>query len=134
MKNEKTTNFGVHLTIDGYKGDELSLSDMFLIFNSLNELPEKLGMKKLNPPYVVAAPPNNKKDPGGLSGLLRMAGSHISIHTFPKKLFASIDIYTCKNRLPEKVVLKYFKKCFKFKDIETHLIKRGLNFPKNNLV
>ena len=36
--------------------------------------------------------------------------------------------------LPEKVVLKYFKKCFKFKDIETHLIKRGLNFPKNNLV
>ena len=53
MKNEKTTNFGVHLTIDGYKGDELSLSDMFLIFNSLNELPEKLGMKKLNPPIPL---------------------------------------------------------------------------------
>jgi S-adenosylmethionine decarboxylase len=127
-------NFGIHLTIDGYKGDAHRLDDMLLVFNSLNELPEKLGMKKLNPPYVVSAPSNAKKDPGGFSGFVMIAESHISIHTFPKKRFVSIDIYTCKNRLPEKIVLNYFKKTFKLEETETHLIKRGLKFPRNNLV
>lgn len=133
MKNQKTINFGVHLTIDGYQGDADSLNNMRLIFDALNHLPEKLGMKKLNPPYVVSAPPNNKKDPGGFSGFVMIAESHISIHTFPKKRFASIDIYTCRNRLPEKFVLNYFKKIFKFKELETNFIKRGLKFPKANL-
>ena len=133
MKNEKTTNFGVHLTIDGYKGDELSLSDMFLIFNSLNELPEKLGMKKLNPPYVVAAPPNNKKDPGGFSGFVMIAESHISIHTFPDRGFVSVDVYSCKNGMDTDLILKYFKEKFNLKDIETNFIKRGTRYPENNI-
>ena len=133
MAKKQTENFGVHLTIDGYQGDVNLLNDMRLIFESLDQLPDKLRMKKLTTPYVVSAPPNNKKDPGGFSGFVMIAESHVSIHTFPKKRFASIDIYTCRNRLPEKFVLDYFKKIFKFKELETNLIKRGLKFPKTNL-
>lgn len=59
---EQKTNFGVHLTIDGYRGNEEKLNSFELIYNILNQLPEELGMKKLTTPYVVIAPPVSEKD------------------------------------------------------------------------
>lgn len=126
--------FGMHLTIDGYMGDHELLNDMSLVFNLLNELPEKIGMHKMMPPYVVISPPLNEKDSGGVSGFVMIAESHISAHTFPKKRFVSIDVYTCKSKLPTDFVVNYFKNAFKLKEIEVHEIKRGLKFPEHDLI
>lgn len=125
---KKLKHFGVHLTIDGYSGDRKRLNDMGLIFSALNDLPKELKMHKLCPPYVVCAPANNKKDPGGFSGFVMIAESHISVHTFPEKRFISIDIYTCQNRLPIERVKKFFKKTFKLKELETNYIIRGVKY------
>lgn len=126
--------FGVHLTIDGYMGDCLPLNDMSLVFNLLNELPEKIGMHKMMPPYVVISPPLNEKDGGGISGFVMIVESHISVHTFPKRRFVSIDVYTCKNLLPVDFVVNYFKEAFKLQETEVHEIKRGQKFPKNDII
>src|SRR3990167_4879987 len=85
----KTTNFGLHLTIDGYGCREKTLSNMEYVFEVLNDLPVFLRMHKLITPYVVAAPANDKKDPGGYSGFVMIQESHISIHTFPKRRFVN---------------------------------------------
>lgn len=126
--------FGVHLTIDGYMGDYKLLNDMSIVFKLLNELPEKIGMHKMMPPYVVYSPPLSKKDSGGYSGFVMIVESHISIHTFPGKRFVSIDVYTCKNRLPVQFVVDYFKDAFKLEETEVHEIRRGQKFPENDLV
>lgn len=128
------TNFGVHLTLDGYMGDAAKLNDFRLIYKILDKLPTKLGMHKLMPPYVVIAPANDKKDPGGISGFVMIAESHISIHTFPGKKFVSIDVYTCQDKLAAQRIINYFKQIFDLQEVETNIIKRGLKFPQFTLV
>lgn len=133
-ENKDTINFGTHLMIDGYDGDENLLNNMELVYKTLQELPSKIKMRPLMPPYVVLAPPISEKDSGGFSGFVMIAESHISIHTFPKKRFVSIDVYTCKNRIAAAFVVDYFKRVFKLGDVEVQTARRGLRFPKRDLV
>ena len=129
----KLTQFGEHITIDGYNGDSKLLDSKKNILSILRDLPIKLGMKILNAPLIVPAPDNGVKDPGGWSGFVIIAESHISIHTFPKRGFLSADIYTCKNGLNKKTIIRYFINAFKLTDIEFNLIKRGTRYPLENL-
>lgn len=126
---EQKINFGVHLTIDGYRGNKQKLNSFELVYNILNQLPEELGMKKLTTPYVVIAPPASEKDEGGISGFVMINESHISIHTFPQKSFVSIDVYTCKNELNSNRIINYFKETLELEETEVNIIKRGTKFP-----
>ncbi|MDD5489860.1 MAG: S-adenosylmethionine decarboxylase [Candidatus Moranbacteria bacterium] len=130
----QTCTFGVHLTLDGYGGSPEKLNDSELVKRSLDELPDKLGMEKMTKPVVKYAEPRNIKDSGGYSGFVMIVESHISIHTFPKKRFVSIDAYTCKSDMNKEAVVKYFSDMFDLKDTEVQFFKRGLNFPKQDLV
>ena len=134
MKKTYICNFGEHLTIDGYLGDPQKLNDKKLVLHSLKELPLLIGMRPLSKPKIYRAKENGKKDPGGWSGFVIIAESHISVHTFPRRRFVSIDIYTCRNGLPRKFIIKYFRQLFSLKRIEKHFIKRGTKYPKFNIV
>ncbi len=123
--------FGEHITIDGYGGSQEKLNDKELVLSCLNDLPEKLEMKKLSTPEIYFAPGNNKKDPGGWSAFVVIEESHISIHTFPGKSFVSADVYTCKNGMNKDFIIQYFKNKFDLKEVETNFIKRGLQYPNN---
>lgn len=122
-------HFGVHFMLDGYDGDEQALNDKDLVLRCLNDLPAKLGMRTLADPVVYFAPSNDKKDPGGWSGFVVIMESHISIHTFPKRGFVSIDVYTCKNEIATEVVTEYFKTAFKLQDVEINTVVRGTRYP-----
>ncbi len=125
-------HFGEHLTIDGYNCSYEKLDDKNLILNCLNEIPEILEMKKLSDPEIYFAPSNDIKDPGGWSGFVVIAESHISIHTFPKKRFLSADIYTCKNGLEIEKIKQYFEKKFEIGEIEENFIIRGKRYLEIN--
>lgn len=134
MKNSSSTpHFGEHLMIDGYGGSFEKLNDKELVLRCLNELVEKLGMKKLCEPVVCHADDNGIKDPGGWSGFVMIAESHISVHTFPGRGFVTADAYTCQNGLDTKYIVDYFKEAFELKDIEEHFVKRGTRYPGNNI-
>ena len=50
-------------------------------------------------------------DNGGISGVVVLAESHISIHTWPEKHYVALDIFMCGNANPHKclaVIKKYF--------------------------
>ena len=130
----KTIQFGEHVTIDGYGGDPEILNDEKVVTFVLSDLPKKLEMKTLSTPLVVSASDNSKKDPGGWSGFIIIAESHISLHTFPKRRFISADVYTCKNGVDVQKIIKYFTETFKLSDVETNFIKRGTRYPAKNLV
>ena len=129
----ETVNFGEHLTIDGYGGNSAKLNDRSLVEQCLSDLPAKLDMHTLSEPVVYEAPDNQLKDPGGWSGFVVIAESHISIHTFPKRRFVSADVYTCVNGMDTQFILDYFKKTFELEDIETNFIKRGTRYPAENV-
>lgn len=91
-----------------------------------------MGMKRLIPPYVVAAPANGKKDPGGWSGFVIIQESHISVHTFPARRFVSIDVYSCKMFNP-RLAISFFRRVFGIRKIETNLVARGKEYPLANI-
>ncbi len=126
-------HFGEHLTIDGYDGDQQLLNTKELVLACLNELPKILEMNQLSAPEVYSAPDNAIKDPGGWSGFVVIAESHISIHTFPKRGFVSADVYTCRNGLDADKVVNYFTEVFKLKSVEQNFVRRGTRYPETNI-
>ena len=126
-------HFGLHLTLDGYLASRQKLNDMALVAKALKELPERLGMQRLTPPYVVEVASNNKKDPGGYSGFVIIQESHISIHTFPSRRFVSIDVYSCRDFDP-RPIRRYFRRIFSIRKLENHLIIRGTEYPMKDFI
>lgn len=95
----------------------------------LDAYPEKLAMTKIMPPYVFkysgAVP-----DDWGVSGIVLIAESHISIHTFPDKGFVTLDIFSCKDFDVEQAV-DYFCQVFEPTHYEKQLLMRGREFPRS---
>ena len=138
MKNKAirrdVCHFGVHFILDGYGGNPEKLNDPKLMEKILFDLPEKMGMERMTEPVVKYVEPRNMKDSGGDSGFVMIMESHISIHTFPKKKFVSIDAYTCKDEMDEKKIEKYFRDAYELQETEVQFFKRGLKFPKEDLI
>jgi S-adenosylmethionine decarboxylase len=125
--------FGVHLTLDGYGGAQHLLADADRVQACLSELPERLGMHKLAEPMLVELDHHSDKDPGGVSGFVIIAESHISIHTFPLRGFVSADVYTCQNTLDTEQICQYFAEAFDLQDLEINLVRRGTRYPQHNI-
>ena len=126
-------HFGEHITIDGYGGNPDLLNDKKLVRSSLDDLSSLLKMYQLGKPKVHRAPDNHMKDPGGWSGFVVIAESHISLHAFPRRRFLSADVYTCKNGLNVDFIANFFKKRFKLADMEINFVKRGKKYPNHNI-
>ena len=127
-------HFGVHLTLDGYRGSPDRLGDPRVVRGWLDELPEMLGMTKLADPLLVEVGRRSEKDSGGITGFVLIAESHISIHTFPGRRFASADVYTCQNHLHQDWLLEQFRLAFGLESIEHNLIIRGTQYPLHDIV
>jgi S-adenosylmethionine decarboxylase len=124
-------HFGEHFMIDGYGCCPAKLADREAVFLCLDRLPEKLGMQKLLPPIVLYAPPREHgKDDGGWTGVVVIQESHISIHTFPKVGFVSIDVYTCQNGIDIGMIRQYFIDAFGILVVEEYFVKRGKWYAK----
>ncbi|MGH9197449.1 MAG: adenosylmethionine decarboxylase [Acidimicrobiia bacterium] len=120
--------FGPHLMLDGYGCDKKKLQDLNLIYRILDELPSKIGMTKIMPPYVFKYS-GLKPEDWGLSGFVLIAESHISIHTFPEKNFVSVDIFSCKT-FDLEFAGEYVKAVFGMEKVECNVLDRGTEFPK----
>ena len=121
--------FGPHLMLDGYGCAKRKLQDLNLIYRILDQLPDRIGMTKIMPPYVFKYS-GVKPEDWGLSGFVLIAESHISIHTFPEKGFVSVDIFSCKG-FDAEFAATYFRDVFDMEKVESRLLDRGTEFPKN---
>ena len=121
--------FGPHLMLDGYGCDKKKLQDLNLIYRILDELPTRIGMTKIMPPYVFKYS-GVKPEDWGLSGFVLIAESHISIHTFPEKNFVSADIFSCKT-FDFGFAGEYLKDAFGMEKVECNVLDRGTEFPKD---
>jgi S-adenosylmethionine decarboxylase len=123
------TGFGPHLMLDGYGCDKDKLTDLNLIYRILEELPARIGMTKIMPPYVFKYS-GLKPEDWGLSGFVLIAESHISIHTFPDKNYVSVDIFSCK-AFDTDFAEDYLKRTFGMTKVECNILDRGTEFPKD---
>lgn len=125
--------FGVHFMLDGYGCPSPILKDADLLTKMLRDVPASMGMHIISEPTVVEVGPKNRKDPGGLSGFVLIAESHLSFHTFPERGFVTIDVYTCQDELDTQKLIAEFTKAFQIKNSDTYLQKRGTRYPSENI-
>lgn len=67
----------------------------------------------------------HKFEPQGVSGVVVLAESHISIHTWPERGYASLDVYMCGEADPYKG-LNVLKSFFKPHQVQISEHKRGV--------
>ena len=70
--------FGLHLMIDAYGCDPKVLDDPRKLYAFLDNVPSLLRMSKLSAPHLIHAQGNDGHDPGGWTGIVLIAESHIS--------------------------------------------------------
>jgi S-adenosylmethionine decarboxylase len=100
--------------------------DLDLVRDFLYDYPESLDMTRITEPNVLRydAP---KSEDSGVSGFVIIAESHISIHTFPRKDYINIDIFSCQPFNHEQA-LEDVKKTFGLTEVKTWLLERGLEW------
>jgi S-adenosylmethionine decarboxylase len=120
--------FGPHVVLDGYGCRKKQLQDLDLAYRMLDELPGRIGMTKIMPPYVFRYG-GVKPEDWGISGFVLIAESHISVHTFPEKSFVSVDIFSCTSFDPDEAV-EVIQRFFEMEKVEQRVLDRGTEFPK----
>ena len=129
----RVEQFGVHIMIDGYGADEGLLANADYLRGLLNALPAEVAMHPICEPQLVEVGPMNPKDPGGLSGFVMIAESHISFHTFPKRGFVTMDLYTCQCGLDREKAVARLKSAFGLVDADVFIQERGMRYPAENV-
>lgn len=64
--------------------------------------------------------------PHGVSGVVIISESHLTIHSFPEHGYASIDIYTCGKEIDPTMAVEYIVYALESKTSETKEIPRGM--------
>ncbi|MDD4957200.1 MAG: adenosylmethionine decarboxylase [Candidatus Omnitrophica bacterium] len=130
MIGTKKEPFGPHLMLDLRSCNPDKLGDYELIFNTLNDLPDKIGMTRITQPYVFpysGLVPEDK----GITGTVIIAESHISIHTFQEKDYCFVDVFSCKD-FDVEYAARYLVDTFESGDYDKHIVSRGKDFVRSD--
>jgi len=111
-----------HLIIDGYTENKAILQDDQFIYNLLDKYPEQIGMTRIQGP-VVFRYNGLKPEDWGISGLVFIAESHISIHTFVERQYMNIDVFSCKPFDSDRAIKDFVEK-FGLTKIRSCLVNR----------
>lgn len=124
---KQTYGYGPHLMLDLNDCNPEILDDLGACFKLLNELPERIGMTKITQPYVFRYSGLIPEDEG-ITGVTVIAESHISLHTYPRKSFVFVDLFSCKPFDVERA-RDYIVQFFESKSPLVHVQERGVAFP-----
>ena len=70
--------------------------------------------------------------PHGVSGVLLLLESHLSIHTWPERGYAAVDFYTCGAGDPRRAH-EVLAAALRAGECETMLVERGIDPPARSL-
>ncbi|HIJ11192.1 TPA: deoxyhypusine synthase [Candidatus Woesearchaeota archaeon] len=114
---------GSHLIVDAFECDAALLNNPDFITSFLQEFPDLIDMTPITEPTVKNHVAENPDD-SGITGFIIIAESHISIHTYPDRQFASIDIFSCREFDVNKAV-EIIKEKFTPGRVERNVLHRG---------
>ena len=107
---------GTHLLVDLWGARDLD--DPAAIDRTLRACAEASGATVLGGDF-------HRFQPNGVSGILLLAESHISIHTWPEREFAALDVFMCGECDPYAGI-EILKRAFAPEQITLTEHKRGL--------
>ncbi len=113
--NEKKYK-GIHLIIEFFGAK--TIEDPKKIEKALTDA----AIKAKSTPLKAAI---HKFSPQGITGVILLAESHITIHTWPEIKYIAFDIFTCGEVSMPYKALDHLKKIFKPEKVKLKELKRG---------
>ena len=117
LKKETLEHSGVHLILDFWKAK--NLDNLKLIESSLRKCVTVSGATLLDIKLHHFTPNN------GITGVAILSESHISIHTWPEREYAAVDIFMCGQTHPEKSI-DILSKAFETEEVKIIKHLRGV--------
>jgi len=110
---------GRHLLVEFTGCDRAKLNDLNAIRTILMEAARKAGATVVNSTF-------HEYNPHGLSGVVVIAESHMSIHTWPEYGYAAVDFFTCGERVDPWKACWHVKEQLACNDMYTREMARGI--------
>ncbi|MEM2003532.1 MAG: adenosylmethionine decarboxylase [Halobacteria archaeon] len=118
--SSKFEGLGRHLVADFYGCPQDKLSNNSYLIKILKEAAKAARVE------VVGEYSKKFDGPGGVSAILIIKESHLSIHTWPEHGYAAIDIYTCGKSIDPWIALELIKEELQPETATIMEVKRGL--------
>lgn len=96
------STYGRHVTMDLREVSFDKLNDADFLRTHMFEAAQRSGATVVGENFVKFAPQ-------GVTGVLVLSESHLSIHTYPEDGFAAVDCYTCGTTVDPEVATEYLK-------------------------
>jgi S-adenosylmethionine decarboxylase len=110
---------GRHILAEIYGCDPGILNDRELIEKNMVDSALKAGAEVREVAF-------HKFSPMGVSGVVVISESHLTIHTWPELGYAAVDVFTCGDKINPWDACNYLTESFKATHITATEVKRGL--------
>lgn len=109
--------------MDAYHGYRSRLDDILLIQEILEEIPHKLGIKTVMPPFILPYYNGVVPEDCGVTAFVMFPGGHFTIHTFSFRETYFVDFLTSESFDAEKLE-SLIKETFPAEKISTFCLER----------
>ena len=109
---------GTHLLLELRDCEPNQLDGLSFVRETLVSAAEELGVTILSESF-------HQFSPQGVTGILSIAESHISIHTWPEHRYAAVDIFTCGDSFEPSKAGELIIRRLNSRSPEVIVIKRG---------
>lgn len=110
---------GLHLLLELKECNPQLLDNLDYVRNALFGAAEGVGAHVIGESF-------HQFTPQGVTGILSIAESHISIHTWPEYSYAAADIFTCGSSFQPRDAARVLIDQFESKSPEITEVRRGL--------
>lgn len=118
---------GRHMLLELRECNKAVLDDLKYLENALVSAAKEAGATVLDQSFHQFAPQ-------GVSGVVLIAESHLSLHTWPEHAYAAVDIFTCGTTVKIEVAADVLIRMLGCKDPSIMEVKRGMFVQERKLV
>ena len=112
------TTFGDHYLVDLHGCDAELIARVEPTEKALLDAAERCGSTIIEHHF-------HQFTPQGASGVILIAESHISVHTWPENGFVAVDIFTSGTRMQPEIAIEILETAFKAERVDVVCISRG---------
>ncbi|MDO8707081.1 adenosylmethionine decarboxylase [Pseudomonas sp.] len=110
---------GKHILLEMKDCDKKILADLALVRNAMVSAAQEAKATIVEIAF-------HEFSPFGISGMVIIAESHLSIHTWPEYGFAAVDVFTCGDLIKPETAAHFLIEKFKCKNPSMVEMKRGI--------
>jgi spermidine synthase len=107
-----------HLLVDLYGCPADLLNDVTALEKVMIEAAQRAGATVINSMF-------HHFSPFGVSGVVVIQESHLTIHTWPEQGFAAVDLFTCGTQTRPRRALTHLRRALQCTQIEVRQFMRG---------